>query len=104
MPIPDIRYTWTLGASTGIAADPVQLQGVREHTWHIQTDGASTASVEIMVARTSTGPWATIGSSQTLSTGQLVTLGFTGPYLYAAPRLITINSTANRVFVDLVGN
>jgi hypothetical protein len=57
-----------------------------------------------MTSRNSTGPWVTMGSSQSLSTGALVVPGFTGPYLFVTPRLIAINSTANRVFVELVGN
>lgn len=101
----EVNKLWTLGASTGISSDVLNLAGMsREISCYIQTDGASTASVELMTARTSTGPWVTMGSSQNLSTGQLVVVGFTGPYLYLAPRLIAINSTANQVFVQLVGN
>ena len=103
MPMIEVRHLWTLGTSTGQSTDVIALDNVQDHTWHCQTDGDSTASLEIRVSRTTTGPWATIGSSQALSTGELVTLSFTGPYLYAAPRLIAINSTANRVFIDLVG-
>lgn len=105
MLIPEVRKLWTLGASTGISTDVVRLDGMtREINVYIQTDGASTASVEMVTSRTSTGPWVTMGSSQSLSTGSLVVPGFTGPFLFVAPRLIAINSTANQVFVELVGN
>ena len=105
MPIPEARRLWTLGASTGIASDPVNLQAMtREINVYMQTDGASTASVEMVTSRTSTGPWVTLGSSQSLSTGAVVVAGFTGPYLWVTPRLIAINSTANQVFVELLGD
>jgi hypothetical protein len=99
----EARKLWTLGASTGVSTDVLRLDGLsREINVYIQTDGASTASVEMMTARTSTGPFVTLGSSQSLSTGSAVVVGFSGPYLFLAPRLIAINSTANSVFVELV--
>ena len=106
MPAPEVRVTWTLGESTGVQSTAsVDLYGyTREINCYMQTDGAATASMEMMTSRNSTGPWVTMGSSQSLSTGATVVPGFTGPWLWIAPRLISINSTANRVFIELVGN
>jgi hypothetical protein len=105
MAVLEVHTSWTLGQSTGVSTTVYAINGyTREMNCYMQTDGAATASIELMTARTSTGPWVTLGSSQSLSTGSLVVPGFTGPFLYVAPRLIAINSTANRVFVELVGN
>lgn len=101
----EVRHTWSLGESTGVAENVLRLDGhTREHTVYLETAAGSTASVELVSARNSTGPFAVLGSSQTLSSGALVILGFTGPYLYVAPRLIAIDSTSNRVTVTWVGN
>ena len=78
--------------------------GTRELTFYIETDAASTASVELHTARSSAGPWVTLGSSQAIDAASAVTLSFTGTYLTITPRLIAINSTANRVYVEVVGN
>jgi hypothetical protein len=103
MTLVEANKLWTLGASTGVSTDPVYLAGLcQKVNVYFQTDGASTASLEMMTSRTSTGPWVSMGSSQSLSTGQTIVIGFDGPVLYMAPRLIAINSTANQVFVTLV--
>lgn len=105
MPFPEVKTAWTLGPSTGVNSTAYDVGGfTREINCYMQTDGSATASIELMTGRTSTGPWVTMGSSQSLSTGALVVPGFTGPFLFVTPRLIAINSTANRVFVELVGN
>lgn len=105
MPLLEAHQLWTLGPSTGVSTSAINLGGYpQEINCYMQTDGAATASIELMTARTSTGPWVTMGSSQSLSTGAVVVPGFSGPFLYVTPRLIAINSTANRVFVELVGN
>lgn len=101
----EARKLWTLGPSTGVSTDFLYLEGfTRAINVYIQTDGAATATVEMMTSRNSTGPWSVVGSSQVLSTGQNTVIGFTGPWLYMAPRLAAVNSTNNRVFVELVAS
>lgn len=105
MAVLEIHKLWTLGPSTGVSTEAVSAGGyTRELNCYFQTDGVATASMELVTSRNSTGPWVTMGSSQSLSTGATVVPGFTGPYLYLSVRLISINSTANRVFAELVGN
>lgn len=67
----------------------------------VETDGAATCAYQIRVARTSSGPWASM-SSGTLSTGALDVVQLPGPLGWLSPRLKTLNSSANQVVVSML--
>lgn len=86
----EVNYLWTL-TSTG-AGRRIDGVTVKEWTFYIETDAASTSTVEILSARdtSSTTVGVVLGSSQTLSTGETRILQFTGPFSAVWPRAVSL--------------
>lgn len=109
----EVRYKWSFGLQAGASGAILGSTGAgtrqpidgnaREHSFFIETDAAATCSYQILVARTLTGPTVSF-SSGTLGTSAIDVVQITGPLLFAFPRIKTLNSTANVVTVELVGN
>lgn len=107
------RFVWTFGQNaTGSGANlnstgtgqRFALTGLaRENSFYIETDAAATCSYQIITARTLTGAQVVL-SSGTLSTSGLDLVQITGPLQYVYPRIKTLNSTANLVTVEYLGN
>ncbi len=86
------RYTWDLSASSG-AGTALDFQGFGlETTFYFQLTAAANASsgvtLKIESARLAAGPWATIASTQTTSSGALLVMQVvTGPLLWVRPNV-----------------
>lgn len=110
----EIRAKWIFGTapsgeggavlgSTGTGTR-VNINGfAEEQMFYIETDAACTCSYQLLVWRNQTGGASQVLSSGTLSTSQLDVIHITGPLAFVAPRIKTINSTANGVVVELYG-
>src|SRR6266446_3222382 len=99
-----VNATGNVTGSTGTGTRVLVSALAREQTFYIEADGGATGSYQILTARAATGGATAVLSSGTLSTSQLDVWQFTGPFQYLTVRIKTLNSTANLIVAELLGN
>ena len=86
----EVNYKWTLTSTGG----GTRIDGVtvKEWTFYITTDSASTSTVELLSGpdTTSTAIGVVLGSSQILGAAETRVLQFTGPFLAVWPRVVSL--------------
>ena len=96
------RYTWDLSASSG-AGTAIDFQGFGlETTFYFQVTAVGNASsgvvLKIESARLAAGPWATVASTQTTSSGAITVMQeVTGPLLWVRPNVAVAGVTVEAI-------
>lgn len=83
------KYSW-LDFTASTSGRAVDFMGFGlENTFYFDAGAASSGAVTVQTARTSTGPWTTIGSTTVSSTGGSAVLQITGPYMFVRPTVVS---------------
>ena len=96
----EFDQTWTFSGTSG-GGTAVEVTGdVVQSAWYVRVSTASTATVTIQSALTSTGPWYDELGTGALSTGASMVLRMAGPFAWVRPHN---NSTADTLTVRAIG-
>lgn len=87
MSVQQSRYTWALD-TVSTAGTAIDFRGFGvENSFYVENGAASSGTITIESARTSSGPWATIASTGMATTGTAAVMEVTGPLLFVRPRV-----------------
>ena len=102
----EAKQKWTFSGDTVACAGKAYHIGPEASAFSIYYTSSSgcTATVNLQsCAGSSAGPWAVLGSSQNMSTGETYVHQFSGPLEWVRPYLTAIAKSTDVVTVTLIG-
>ena len=102
--ITEARLGWTFTGTTGGGAAQRVSDEASLLSCFFTASAGCTATVQLQAAPASTGPWAGLGTSTSLSTGATIVHQFNGPLPWVRPYVTAIAASTDVVSVLLIAN